>query len=425
MKDPFENPEDSRLNLTEAEKSSLNSRNWIQGELIDKYFNILRIKTNDCLLFALDFYNGIKEGKICNIYYDMDIFQNRKILIPILEDSHCFLVVLDLEKNKLEAYDPYDFSSFQELEITKRKQENEKYHKMLMQKLLDAYFAPKFAKSFPGLILEVEISVKTPPSIPVQFHEYDCGIYLLQFAKHIVFGKEPNFEPKHVPGLRDEIRIEIMNNKIQMIHEVKKTRPKNQNTSKGKSMSKMVRRFQNKSMEDCWLNASLQLVLTGLDFIQECSINGSQMWELLIQLKIHEKEVPLDPLPIKQLILEKERDRVLNTGGQLCLAFGKEAIQVDQNIGQQDARDFFVCIREYKEHWMDIFDIFSVEIDSYTECQMCKNKSTQKMSSRQLFLEFDCPENGMNMSELIQRKLLIGEMRMDVIKEALAFFSTK
>ena len=64
MNDPFENPEDSRLNLTEAEKSSLNSRNWIQGELIDKYFNILRIKTNDCLLFALDFYNGIKEEKI-------------------------------------------------------------------------------------------------------------------------------------------------------------------------------------------------------------------------------------------------------------------------------------------------------------------------------------------------------------------------
>ena len=120
---------------------------------------------NDCLLFALDFSNRIKEGKICTIYYDMDIFQNRKI--PILEESHCFLVVLDLEKNKLQAYDSYDFCSFQELEITKRKQENEEYHKTLMQKLLDAYFAPKFAESFPGLILEVEISVKTPPSIPV------------------------------------------------------------------------------------------------------------------------------------------------------------------------------------------------------------------------------------------------------------------
>ena len=107
-------------------------------------------------------------------------------------------------------------------------------------------------------------------------------------------------------------------------------------------MSKMVLRLQNKSMEDCWINASLQLVLTGFDFIQKCSINGSQMWELLIQLKMQKKDVPLDPLPIIQLFLEKERDRVLNTGGQLCLAFKKEI----DNIGQQDARDFFVCIRE-------------------------------------------------------------------------------
>ena len=62
---------------------------------------------------------------------------------------------------------------------------------------------------------------------------------------------------------------------LELLVAAKKNRPKNENTSKGKSISKMVRRFQNKSMEDCWLNASLQLVLTGLDFFQKCSINGS------------------------------------------------------------------------------------------------------------------------------------------------------
>ena len=85
------------------------------------------------------------------------------------------------------------------------------------------------------------------------------------------------------------------------------------------------------------------------------------------------------------------------------MAFKKEI----DNIGQQDARDFFVCIREYKEHCMDIFEIFSVEIETYTECQICKNISTQKMSSRQLFLEFDCRADGINMSELIQIKLKV------------------
>ena len=66
---------------------------------------------------------------------------------------------------------------------------------------------------------------------------------------------------------------------------------------------------------------------------------------------------------------------------------------------------FFVCIRENKEHWLDLYEKLSVTIDTFTECQMCKHKSTQVTSSKHIFLDFECPADGTKMNEFIEKKL--------------------
>ena len=163
----------------------------------------------------------------------------------------------------------------------------------------------------------------------------------------------------------------------------------------GKSMSHMIRRFENRLLEDCLINATLQLILTRLDFMQDCSLDGSQIWEMLVNLKNQTKETPLNPLTIKEILLEKEKDKVLNAGGQRSQIYlTNQSMQHKQSIGQQDARDFFVCIRENKEHWMDLFEKLSVRIKTYTECKMCKNRSKQIESSQHIFLEFECLAEG-------------------------------
>ena len=85
----------------------------------------------------------------------------------------------------------------------------------------------------------------------------------------------------------------------------------------------------------------------------------------------------------------------MNAGGQRSQIYlTNQSMQHKQSIGQQDARDFFVCIRENKEHWMDLLEKLSVRIETYTECKMCKNRSKQIESSQHIFLEFECLAEG-------------------------------
>ena len=357
-------------------------------------------------MFGIDFYQGLMAGDLKTSYREMNIFAFKKIFIPICDQSYCFLIVFDFEESRMECYDPYDFGSFEEVKVEEKIEQNRKDHELLMEKLVDRYFLPMFAKKYPGFVPEVVKDIKIPPEIPVLLNEYDCGIYLIQFAKHIIFRKKPNFEPQHIHDFRDEIRIEIMFEKIQKISYKKKSKVSYQGMVQGKSTFNMIRRFENRSFEDCWLNATLQLILTGLDFLQDYSLNGSQIWEILMNLKNQAKDIPLSPLPIKRLLLEKDQDKVLNTGGKRSqLYLTNQSMQHTLSIGQQDARDFFVCIRENKEHWMDLFVKLSVKIETYTECKICKNRSKQATSSQHIFLEFECPADGTHMNEFIQNKL--------------------
>ena len=160
-KEVVKSQKENSMDLTDSEKNSLNCRSWVKDGVIDKYFNLLQEETKECALFGTDFYHRLKAGEVKANYKEMDIFTFKKILIPILDKSHSFLILFEIEESRMSTYDPYDFSGFVAFGVEEKIEENRKYHEQLMKKLVDMYFLPMFEKVFPGFLLDIEKSVIT------------------------------------------------------------------------------------------------------------------------------------------------------------------------------------------------------------------------------------------------------------------------
>ena len=444
MKEEDENsmkaPEPLPSTLTDLELTSLHSPNWIKDEVIEKYFQLIQGSSTENFTFTIDFFTAFKRGgyaKVKSWYRNANIFECKKIFIPVLDRNHYFLVVFDNENTSIESYDPYDFPNYEGLAKEKMIEENRLYHEKIMKELTERYFKPKFEKHYTGFVLDAKRILHTPPEIPPQINDFDCGVYLMQFAKHIAHGKPFEFSSQHMLAFREEISLELIKGKFTsfrcfeenvrrgkediltdaFMKQRKEVNEKQQQKEKlnktSKQTSKTVRRFENRFAEDCWMNATLQLMLTGLDHAQECKTHGSQLWEVLMCLKNQDFEISLDPSPIKQILLSRENERVLNTGGHSSQLFEHNPSDQDLRIGQQDARDFFICIRTNQDHYNDVFTKFSVSVESYTECQSCQHKSSQSSQQEHLFLEFECPVNGTHINDFIANKLNQPELVSD------------
>ena len=299
----------------------------------------------------------------------------------------------------IEAYDPFDFGS-SNIELQARMvTENEVYLEQSLLFLVNSYLKPKFEGIYEGIILEPTMMVYTPPEIPSQVNDSDCGVFLLQFAKHIVQNKKIDFSSEHLLHFREEMKLELFVKRLSPIQYFEKNKEKTNEKKSSKHVKAVEikqRRFDNKSLEDCWMNSTLQMILTGLDHLEECADNGSTLWNTLICLKNESKQKALNPLPVKKILISKENERV-------------QAQQLISNLrlhaGQQDAIDFFVCLKQNQIHWPDVFNTFKVRMKSIAECRSCRHTSSQANSEDFMFLEFSCPDSGMTMSTYLTEKM--------------------
>ena len=192
-------------------------------------------------------------------------------------------------------------------------------------------------------------------------------------------------------------------------------------------MQSVHRTFKNRDAESCWMNSCLQLVLTALDHEDACQESGSSLWEQLIFLKKQGNSSSLDPLPIRNTIVNIEKARILEQNiVPLNRLFGlRSAVNYQpknfmQNthgstkLGQQDCKDFFVCLSENKHHWLDVYKLFMVESVSFTTCTLCKHVSiVDRNLNLSSFFLFECPESGMTMSSFLGNKLGKAEAVLD------------
>ena len=161
------------------------------------------------------------------------------------------------------------------------------------------------------------------------------------------------------------------------------------------------------------------MILTALDHRSSVEENASLLWNQLILLMKKGKSSSLEPLPIRDIIRSKEKERILKQNiAPLNRLFDLGSVEVfqDENIlmdpsankriGQQDCKDFFICLSENREHWYDVYSLFMVESVSSTTCSYCNHISSQNHSSSgNMFFIFECPKENVSMSSFLEKKL--------------------
>ena len=136
--------------------------------------------------FYLTFHEKGFEG-VRNYYRRSNVLSFKIIFIPIHKSNHWFLIMFN--GKELISYDPYNYPGAEGQRKEQLLKENTVYHEKILQDLKDNYFKPLFKmhnKKLPNISLRVQI----PPNVPEQNNSYDCGVFLLTFAKYLLFNRK-------------------------------------------------------------------------------------------------------------------------------------------------------------------------------------------------------------------------------------------
>ena len=194
--------------------SFVNTPNWLNDEVINNYLQLLNKENQNIFMFTTFFFTAfLRKGfnGVCNYYRKYDILSYRMIFIPVHHSNHWFLITFD--GKYLISLDPYNYPESNGLKKKHLLEGNRKYHEHILMDLKDHYFKPLYSL-YKKQWTDLQIKVQMPPDIPAQNNSFDCGVFLLMFAKYLVFRKEFDFTNDDMRRMRDEIRNELTATKI-------------------------------------------------------------------------------------------------------------------------------------------------------------------------------------------------------------------
>ena len=250
----------------------------------------------------------------------------------------------------------------------------------------------------------------------------------MSVAKYHMFGLDYDADSKNsLTSQHDKMSRELKSMKIFPLHkQVPKVSLKRQlsdqedkkvsSTKKSKPGSRQ-HVFQNNDQESCWMNSCLQTMLAALDHSDDLSLSGSTFWELLLWYKGMGTDTPINPVEIKELLYSRKRQRIIegNVSPQFRLfhfanTTTTDPEELEQHLnrrGQQDCKDFFICIEENKEHWQDIYNLFKFSYFNYTICSNCHQMSRPDRTDNNEHIIFllNCPSNPQKLSSLIRSSM--------------------
>ena len=410
---------------TGVDLSCLYTPNWLNDEIINDYLALLKKEDESIFVFSTFFYTAFKEhgfDRVATYYRKHNILSYTKILIPIHTINHWFLVTF----NGLEliSYDPYNYPDVSGKKKQQQLYQNKQFQESLLLDLSNNYFKPlyeQYGREWIGLTLKSKI----PPEIPAQDNGFDCGVFLVIFAKYIVFNKCFDFGTDDMVKFRDDIRRELVSSKITFIdnrrisvESRKRSADENFLYTSGKmrksnaAVASVPRRILNKDNETCWLNSVLQIVLTAFDYKSNMAGQGSELWQQLVAVKDLDSTVIIDPTVIKRTLISAEVKRIKNFDvaaiNMLFLLRNQPNLNnVDINaLGQQDSRDFFLALDEQRSTWNDLYNMFKVGLLSETECTSCGNISRQQhCRTENCFISLSCPTEDVQLKPYFESQM--------------------
>ena len=264
-----------------------------------------------------------------------------------------------------------------------------------------------------------------PPKLKLEVYTFpgelssdDFWIYLLREMKnhYLNLPLDSNFNSmKH----KEIIFKELNSNKI--FHQPKRKRSKPVVTNedlppKRCRLSVDHRVFLNEDAESCWLNSCLQVLLSLFDHDENLQRTGSTFYELLFWLWNNTSDEPLDPTSIRDLLYTAEQQRIvlknIPPANRLFHYFGTESYSVEEleiersARGQQDCKDFFICIEENRSYWPDVYGLLEFSLKYSTLCTSCQQVSESADSATtQSILILQCPLDDVILSEYVFESL--------------------
>lgn len=174
------------------------------------------------------------------------------------------------------------------------------------------------------------------------------------------------------------------------------------------------RRFRNPDLSTCWLNSCLQLILSGFDHLPLERVFESELGSKLYDLKNLDPNKCIDPTDIKELVIFTEDMRIARRKSEVTetITDKKQLQRMLENIdqlylnmrtGQQCVRDFFICLHENMDNWIDVYQTFSFTTVNHTICMACGHRNS--FEQHQIHLELDVPPEGSILSEYVEQAL--------------------
>ena len=383
---------------------------------LNNYLEILNTNNSKRQVFFIDFYKILSENgfkNIPSIYKDIKITNLEAVyaIIPNSDDDKIYGIV-SWSDEKLELFhheNCNDLDTYQKGLTILKKLKNEYIDKLYKS----------FAKESPRLQFSVEVvseGIKT---------ETEIMVYMMTFLKCKVLR---NIMPSPFDSQkgRENILSELKSQKLFPLRSAPRRRKPDQDDQPPKIPRISYRTFKNPNMESCWLNSCMQLILAALDHSQmDYAENASFLMRQLLKFQRQDFSMPQNPLPIRDLLLRAEISRICNEdvlpqnrlfqyAGTNSKSFNQlKSYSENQRIGQQDCKDFFICIAENKQSWMDVYDMFKFQTYHYSKCSNCGQEYQSENPTSQSFLMIDPPKTYVTMTQLIEANFQSPEIATD------------
>ena len=199
----------SRIDVSKVNLDRLIYKRWLCDAIIQAYLHLLNKLNKNYLCYDTTFYATFTEKGypgVQNHYRREKALSKEKILIPVCENSHWFLIVIDLKRLQLYCLDPLYSQTLERLKHFR-----------------DNYLHPLYTSNSMSLPT-FSLNVCRPPTIPAQKDGYNCGVFLLAFAKSIFFQRaEFDFHSRDMDPFRiilaHELRTQQLTKKIRQTDE--------------------------------------------------------------------------------------------------------------------------------------------------------------------------------------------------------------
>ena len=245
--------------------------------------------------------------------------------------------------------------------------------------------------------------------------------------KYTTLDKELNFTNDHIDLLRKQLIRELTKKEVlpiqtfqKLIDDSNEKNETNQQTTETIVNQIPQRRIINKDLTSCWLNSCLQLLLTAFD--ASATIPEFNYY-LGIQLRVlHSSGIskPLDPSEIRKVLSDADNLRIENQKDFYRQSIedqrelrrrlrNVEDLRLNLGNGQQCVRDFFVCLTENKESWLDVYMFLNYNVQDSRKCRTCGNVGRNEIRE-EIYTEISCPPDGSELSEAVEDYFNHGEI---------------